>query len=204
MKSADPIQRLVLELGRLPGIGERSATRLAFHIIRETHGGKQGATLAEDLAAALVDVVKSVGLCTRCRNLSLESECRICSDPQRDKSTMCVVESVQDLRALEGTGAFKGRYHVLHGALAPLDGIGPDDLRLDELIERLRADLYTEVVLATNADVEGDVTALYLARLIRPLDIKVTRLASGIPLGGELEYIDSATLGRALSDRREF
>ncbi len=204
MKNADPIQRLVLELGRLPGIGERTAMRLAFHIIRETHAGQRGATLAEDLAAALADVAKRVGLCTNCRNLSVEADCKICRDPQRDDATLCVVESVQDLRALEGTGAFRGRYHVLHGALAPLDGIGPDDLRLDDLIERLRGGAYTEVVLATNANVEGDATALYLARLIKPLDIKVTRLASGIPLGGELEYIDRATLSRALSERRAF
>ena len=203
MSLADPIQRLILELGRLPGVGERSATRLAFHIIRESHG-RGGAALATDLAAALTEVAQKVGLCEACYNLSATTRCRVCDDPQRDHSMLCVVESVQDLRALESTSAFRGTYHVLHGALAPLDGIGPDDLKMGELVARLQEETIAEVVLATNADVEGDATALYLARLLKPLGVKVTRLASGIPLGGELEFVDSATLSRALSERREF
>lgn len=202
--TADPIQRLILELARLPGIGERSATRLAFYIIRESHGRGRTGALAEDLAAALTAVAENVGLCRDCQNLASQERCRVCNDPQRDRQMLCVVESVQDLRALEDTGAFRGLYHVLHGALAPLDGVGPEDLKLSELMERLREGEIAEVVLATNADVEGDATALYLAKMIRPLGVKVTRLASGIPLGGELEYIDRATLGRALSERREF
>ena len=204
MERDDPIQRLILELARLPGIGERSATRLAFHIIRWSQEGGARGSLARDLAAALIDVTEKVGLCQRCQNLCAGEVCNLCADSRRDPTVLCVVEGVPDLRAIEGTATFRGRYHVLHGALAPLDGIGPDDLKVPELMKRLEAGGITEIILATNADVEGDATALYLAKLIKPLGIKVTRLASGIPLGGELEYIDQATLGRALDERREF
>jgi recombination protein RecR len=201
--SVDPIERLILELGRLPGVGERSATRLAFHVIRQSH--KQGnESLARDLAAALLAVADEVGMCDTCRNLSAGGRCKICNDPRRDKSLICVVEGVQDLRAIEATQSFSGLYHVLHGALAPLDGIGPDDLKIDELAARLSGGVVREMILATNSDVEGDATALYLAGLVKPLGIKVTRLASGIPLGGELEFLDQATLGRALHERREY
>ncbi len=204
MERDDPIQRLILELARLPGIGERSATRLAFHIIRWSQDGGAAGSLARDLAAALIEVTDKVGLCSSCHNLCMGERCGVCADPRRDPALLCVVEGVPDLRAIEATATFRGRYHVLHGALAPLDGVGPEDLKVAELMARLESDDITEIILATNADVEGDATALYLAKLIKPLGIRVTRLASGIPLGGELEYIDQATLGRALDERREF
>ncbi len=200
----DPIERLVLELGRLPGIGERSAARLAFYILRASLDSRsQGReSLAEDLAVALRDVVEKVGLCQSCANFSSADLCGICRNPKRDPTILCVVEGVADLRALERSGAFSGHYHVLHGVLAPLDGIGPEQLNLHEFSERIKSGGYREVILATNADVEGDTTALYVGRLLESLDVSVTRLASGVPLGGELEYIDRATLARALSDRR--
>jgi recombination protein RecR len=203
--SVDPIQRLILELGRLPGVGERSAARLAFYIIKTSQRERQaGESLAHDLARALVDAVEQVGLCHSCQNLAAGETCSICKDPRRERQQLCVVENVQDLRAIEASGSFRGLYHVLHGALAPLDGIGPDDLKLGELSTRVRDQQVTEVILATNADVEGDATALYLARLLKPTGARLTRLASGIPLGGEIEYIDGATLSRALMQRREF
>ncbi|MEZ4272865.1 MAG: recombination mediator RecR [Myxococcota bacterium] len=200
----DPIQRLILELGRLPGIGERSAARLAFYLVRGSRRG--GSSLAADLAQALLSVTKDVCLCDRCQNFSATPTCRICNDGRREKTSLCVVEGVADLRALEESGAFHGRYFVLHGALAPLEGIGPEELKVDALLRRVgNADEgIEEVILATNADVEGDATALYIAGLLRHSPIKVTRLASGVPMGGELEYLDQATLGRALADRREF
>jgi recombination protein RecR len=201
----DPIQRLILELSRLPGVGERSAARLAFYIIRTSRKDRDtGHTLARDLARALTDVEDQVGLCEDCGNLATAGRCSICQDPRRERGVLCVVEGVEDLRAIETCGGYRGLYHVLHGALAPLDGVGPDDLGLDALAHRVQAGGFTEVILATNADVEGDATALYVARLLKPLGTRVTRLASGIPLGGELEYIDTATLGRAIAQRRDF
>ena len=203
--SDDPIQRLILELARLPGVGERSAARLAYYVIRASRkDAGTGRSLAHDLARALVDVADRGGLCETCGNLATSARCSLCTDPRRDRSLLCVVEGVEDLRAVEASAAYRGLYHVLHGALAPLDGVGPDDLKLDDLARRVGAGGFTEVILATNADVEGDATALYVARLLRPTGVRVTRLASGIPLGGELEYIDQATLGRALVQRREF
>jgi recombination protein RecR len=199
--SFDPIQRLILELGRLPGIGERSAARLAFYILKASRG--DGAPLARDLADALNRVADEVRLCDRCQNFSAAVECPICADARRDPATLCVVEGVADLRAIEHSGAFRGRYHVLHGALAPLDGIGPDDLKLGRVAERVAAEGIEEVILATNTDVEGDATALYLGRLLQPCGVRVTRLASGVPMGGELEFLDGATVGRALTDRRD-
>ncbi len=199
----DPIERLVAELGRLPGIGERTATRLAFHIIRTSRARREG-SLARDLAAALEAVAEHVGLCERCNNLSTDVRCRICNDSRRDTGLVCVVEAVQDLRAVEATESYKGLYHVLHGALAPLDGVGPDELRIEDLVRRVQEGSVREVILATNADVEGDATALYVAERVKPFVVKVTRLASGIPLGGELEYLDQATLGRALVERRAY
>jgi recombination protein RecR len=200
----DPIRRLILELSRLPGIGERTATRLAFHLIREAHQSGAGPSLARDLAAALTAACDSVGLCSECQNLAVGGRCGICADTRRDRATLCIVEAVQDLRAIEATASFRGLYHVLHGAISPLDGIGPAELHITELLDRLGSLGAREVILATNHDVEGDATALYLAQKLRPLGLRVTRLASGIPLGGELEFIDQATLGRALAERREF
>lgn len=208
--SGDPIQRLIHELGRLPGIGERSATRLAFYIIKssraslEASGKAAPKSLAHDLSVALIRAVEDVSLCARCQNLCASELCSICRDPNRDPSVVCVVEGIPDLRAIETSGAFRGVYHVLHGALAPLDGIGPQELRIDKLMARITTSPPSEVILATNSDVEGDATALYLAQLIKPLNVRTTRLASGIPLGGELEYVDQATLGRAVNDRRTF
>lgn len=206
--SIDPIQRLILELGRLPGIGERSAARLAFHIIKASclkQGGaaSSGApSLARDLAAALIAVTEQVRLCRSCQNLCSSEQCSICTDPRRDGRVLCIVKGVACVRAIESSGGYRGRYHVLHGALAPLDGIGPRELKLDEVVRRIQSEQIAEVILATNADVEGDATALYLTQLIRPLGIRISRIASGIPMGGELEFIDQATLQRALEERR--
>ncbi|MCK5690637.1 recombination protein RecR [Myxococcota bacterium] len=204
--NTDPISRLALELGRLPGIGERSATRLAFYVIKKSLESAEAGlpALAVDLAEALVDVTQSVHFCEQCFNLTSASRCNICSAPGRDSSILCVVESVSDLRAIETSGAFRGVYHVLHGVLAPLDGVGPEDIKLRELFSRLRDDEIQEVILATNADVEGDATALYIARMLKGLPLNLSRLASGIPLGGELEFVDQATIGRALNERRQF
>ena len=190
--------RLVRELARLPGIGEKTAARLAFNLL----GRPREDVIA--LAEALLEMKERIVLCGSCLGLSDSPRCHLCSDPARDPSLVCVVEGPADLMAMERSRSFNGLYHVLHGALAPLDGIGPDDIRLKELVERLCGEPpVAEVVIATNATVEGEATALYLARLIKPLGIKVTRLARGLPVGGDLEYSDSATLTSALSGRRE-
>jgi recombination protein RecR len=197
MSVADPIARLVKELARLPGIGEKTAQRLAFHIL------EAGPAYAADLAAAVTGVVRDVRLCSGCQTLTDQDPCPICRDPQRDVSIVCVVESVPDLLAVERTHEFRGRYHVLHGALSPLDGVGPSDLKIRELLLRLEREPAGEVVVATNPDVEGEATALYLVKLLKPLGIKVTRIAQGVPMGGDLEYADQVTLARALAGRRE-
>jgi recombination protein RecR len=190
--------RLVRELARLPGIGEKTASRLAFNLL----GRPREDVIA--LAEALLEMKERIVLCASCLGLSDSPRCHLCSDPARDPSLVCVVEGPADLMAMERSRSFNGLYHVLHGALAPLDGIGPDDIRIKELVERLSGEPpVAEVVIATNATVEGEATALYLARLIKPLGIKVTRLARGLPVGGDLEYSDSATLTSALSGRRE-
>jgi recombination protein RecR len=194
---ADPIARLVKELARLPGIGEKTAQRLAFHIL------EQGAPYAEALAAAVTGVVRDVRACSSCQTLTDRDPCAICADPRRDARTICVVESVPDLVAVERTHEFRGRYHVLHGALSPLDGVGPSELRIRELLLRLEREPADEIVLATNPDVEGEATALYLGKLLKPLGLKVTRIAQGVPMGGDLEYADQVTLARALAGRRE-
>lgn len=199
-----PIERLILELGRLPGIGERTAARLAFYLLKQARETGVEASLAADLSKALVEVVQEVGLCVNCNNLSTTELCSICADTRRDSTLLCVVETVADLRAIESTANFRGMFHVLHGALAPLDGVGPEDLKLGALVERVKRDGFDEVILAMNADVEGDATALYLARILEATQARISRLASGIPMGGELEYLDHATLGRALLERREF
>ncbi len=195
--TADPIARLVAELAKLPGIGEKSAQRLAFHIL------KAGPAYAGDLAAAISGVVRDVRLCSRCQTLTDRDPCPICADPQRDAKVVCVVEGVPDLLALERTHEYRGRYHVLHGSLSPLDGVGPGDLKIRELLVRLEEEPAEEIVIATNPDVEGEATALYLAKLLKPLGLKVTRIAQGVPMGGDLEYADQVTLARAMAGRRE-
>jgi recombination protein RecR len=194
---ADPIARLVRELARLPGIGERTAQRLAFHVL------EAGPEQARELAEAVVGVVRDVRCCSTCQTLTERDPCPICSDPGRDARIVCVVEGVPDLLAVERTREFRGRYHVLHGALSPLDGVGPDDLKIRELLLRLEREPAEEVLVATNPNVEGEATALYLQRLLKPLGLRVTRIAQGIPMGGDLEYADQATLARAVAGRRE-
>ncbi len=200
MGTQDPIQRLVRELARLPGIGQKTATRLAFHILRAPEGQ------ARELAQALTDVKDRVRLCSRCMNLTEEDPCAMCADTRRDDKLLCVVASPPDLMAIERTGGYRGRYHVLHGLLSPLDGIGPDDLRIRELLQRLGTfqsdDL--EIILATSPNIEGEATALYLAKVLKPLGFKVSRIASGVQVGGELEYADGMTIARALSARHPF
>ena len=192
---ADPLAQLIHHLSRLPGIGSRSATRLAYHIVRDE-------TLARDLAEALLAVDEQVGRCSICCNVSAADPCSLCNDPRRDGSIICVVERTQDLQALQRAGDFRGSYHVLEGALSPLDGIGPEDLRVSELLNRIDHEV-EEVILATNATVGGDATALYLSRLLKPLGIRVSRIARGVSVGAELEYTDSSTLQRAIEERRE-
>lgn len=197
MAVADPIARLVKELARLPGIGEKTAQRLAFHVL------EAGPAYAEALAAAVVGVVRDVRCCSRCQTLTEADPCAICSDERRDARLLCVVEGVPDLVAIERTHEYRGRYHVLHGALSPLDGVGPGDLKIRELLVRLETEPAEEVVIATNPDVEGEATALYLARLLKPLGIRVSRIAQGVPMGGDLEYADQVTLARAMAGRRD-
>ena len=193
----DALNRLVAQLSKLPGIGEKTAQRLAFHIL------KAGAGYAGDLAGAITGVVRDVRLCSSCQTLTDKDPCAICADPRRDSRTLCVVESVPDLLAVERTHEFRGRYHVLHGALSPLDGVGPSELKIRELLVRLEQEPADEIVIATNPDVEGEATALYLQKLLKPLGVKVTRIAQGVPMGGDLEYADQVTLARALAGRRE-
>ena len=194
--SDDPIRHLTRLLSRLPSIGEKSAPRIVFALL---HTEQQ---YARDLAEGIVRLVEQVRLCSICCNLTEQDPCQYCADPQRDKEVICVVEQVPDLMAIERTQVFSGQYHVLHGALAPLEGMTPDKLRIRELLRRLEGDEVKEVILATNPTVEGDSTALYLHRLLNSLSIKVTRIASGVPMGGDLEYIDRPTLARALQERR--
>jgi len=194
---AAPIARLLEELERLPGIGPKSAQRLAFHILRADDEA------ATRLADAIVDVKRSIHFCAQCFNFAEDDLCDICADPRRDPSVVCVVEEPRDVVAIERTGEFHGLYHVLQGAISPIDGIGPDQLRVRELVDRIGAGAITELIVATDPDVEGETTALYVARLIKPLGIRVTRIASGLPVGGDLEYADEVTLGRALEARRE-
>jgi recombination protein RecR len=195
--ASDPIQRLIHRLARLPGIGEKTATRLAFHILRAPE------LQARELATAIVEVREKIRLCSTCCNLTEDDPCAVCSDPRRDEQLLCVVAQPTDLMAVDRAGNFRGRYHVLHGVLSPLDGIGPDDLRIADLIRRLQGGTVTEVILATSPNVEGEATAMYLAKLIKPLGVRVTRIASGVPIGGELEYVDQITLTRAIEGRRE-
>lgn len=197
MLYAPAIARLLDELERLPGIGPKSAQRLAYHLLRVDPED------AQRLADAIIEVKRSVHFCPRCFNFADADVCAICADPQRDGSMICVVEEPRDIVAIERTGEFKGFYHVLQGAFSPLDGIGPEQLRIRELLDRVAEEGIAEVVLATNPNVEGETTAIYIARLLKPLGVKVTRPASGLPVGGELEFADEVTLGRALEARRE-
>ncbi|MGQ9508541.1 MAG: recombination mediator RecR [Thermodesulfobacteriota bacterium] len=194
---AKPIESLIEALTRLPGIGRKTATRLTFHILRSS------LLEVQTLARAILDVKEKISFCSTCFNLTDEDPCRICRDPQRSKEILCIVEGPNDLTAIENTGIYRGRYHVLHGTLAPLEGIGPENLKIKELIERLKRECVKEVILATNPTLEGDATALYLIELIKPLGIKITRIALGIPVGGEIEYSDGMTLTKAIEERRE-
>jgi recombination protein RecR len=192
------IQDLIDELGRLPGVGPKSAQRIAFYIIASDRVD------VTRLAEVLKTVKERVKFCTTCGNISEEDLCRICRDPRRDNTSICVVEESKDVIAIEKTREFKGKYHVLGGAISPIDGIGPENLRIKELMSRLAATEISEIIIATDPNLEGEATATYLTRLIKPLGVKVSRLASGLPVGGDLEYADEITLGRAFEGRRSY
>jgi len=194
---AAPVQALIDELGRLPGVGPKSAQRIAFYLLK---------TPAEDanrLARAISEAKARVTWCRQCFNISEGELCNYCLDERRDSTVLCVVEEPRDIVAVERTHEFAGRYHVLQGAISPIEGIGPEQLRIQELLRRVDAEGVTEVILATNPNIEGEATAMYLARLLKPLEIRITRIASGLPVGGDLEYADEVTLGRALEGRRQ-
>ena len=191
------VQDLIDELGRLPGIGPRSAQRIAFHLLLADRGD------SHRLAAAVQHVAETVRFCDRCFNLAEQELCRVCRDVRRDATQVCVVEGPSDVVAIERTQEFRGRYHVLGGAISPIDGVGPDDLHIRELVQRLDGEGIEEIILATNPNVEGEATASYLSRLLQPLGVRVTRIASGLPVGGDLDYADEVTLGRAFSGRRD-
>jgi len=190
------VQDLIDELGRLPGVGPKSAQRIAFHVLAAESAD------VERLAATLRRVKEQVKFCRICGNVAEADECRICRDPRRDAAVICVVEEPKDVVAVERTREYRGRYHILGGAISPIDGVGPDDLRIRELMARLADGTVTELILATDPNLEGEATATYLARLVRGMDLTVSRLASGLPVGGDLEYADEVTLGRAFSGRR--
>lgn len=195
---AAPVARLIDELAKLPGVGRKTAQRLAFHLLES----KEQAVY--DLAKALVDAKKKIGFCSVCFNLTETDPCRICADPKRDRSVICVVESPRDVAAMERTREYRGLYHVLHGAISPMEGIGPEEIRIRELLTRLRAEeeAVEEIILATNPTIEGEATAMYLSRLLKPAGIRMTRIAHGIPVGGDLEYADVVTLAKAMEGRR--
>jgi recombination protein RecR len=197
MAHTPSMARLIEQLTRLPGIGEKTAARMAFHVLRADRD------YAQALAEALIAVKDETRLCSQCFALTEEDPCRFCSDLERQGNLVCVVEEPADLLAVERSGMFRGRYHVLHGTIAPLDGIGPDDLKIQPLLVRIREQGMQEVIVATNPTAEGEATAIYLAKLLKPLGIRVTRIANGIPVGGDLEYTDMMTVGRALDGRRE-
>jgi recombination protein RecR len=192
-----PVQDLIEELGRLPGVGPKSAQRLAFHLLTVE------AADARRLADAIVRVKERVRFCARCFNVSEHQECRICRDARRDPTVLCVVEEPRDVAAIEKTAEFRGRYHVLGGAISPIDGVGPDQLHVKELLRRLGEEDVAELILATNPNIEGEATASYLTRLVKSMGVRVSRIASGLPVGGDLEYADEVTLGRAFAGRRE-
>jgi len=190
------VQDLIDELGRLPGVGPKSAQRIAFHLLAADPAD------VRRLVVALTEVKDKVRFCTVCGNVAQEEQCRICRDPRRDPTVLCVVEEPKDVVAIEKTREFRGRYHILGGAISPMDGVGPDDLRTRELMARLADGVVTEVILATDPNLEGEATATYLARLLGPMGLRITRIASGLPVGGDLEYADEITLGRAFEGRR--
>ncbi len=194
----EPLERLVQELSRLPGIGPKTAQRLAFHLLRVDR------VRADSLAQAIVDVKARIGYCERCYNIAEGPLCSICQSPRRDPSVLCVVESAFDVLAIERTSEFGGLYFVLHGVISPIDGIGPEQIHVQQLLDRVRNEGIGEVIVATDADIEGEATALYLQRALSPLGAKVTRPAHGLPVGGDLEYADELTLARAMAGRRTF
>ncbi len=193
----EPIAKLIDAFSRLPGIGPKTATRLAFHVLRMKEED------ALDFAKALVSVKRNLSYCSVCCNVTDVDPCRICSDKSRDPTTICVVQEPKDVVAMERTKEYFGQYHVLHGAISPMDGVGPDDIRIAELVRRLSDERVQELILATNPNIEGEATAMYLSRLVKPFGIKVTRIAHGLPVGGDLEYADEVTLSKALEGRRE-
>jgi len=191
------VEDLIAKLAKLPGIGKKTAARLAFHILQSSQAD------AEALARSILQVKERIGLCRICFNIAEGEVCTICRNSQRDRSLVCVVEEPSDLMAIEATGIFKGLYHVLQGAIAPLDGIGPQELKIAELLDRLKQGGVRELIIATNPTIEGDATSLYLAKVVKPLGITVTRIAQGIPAGGDIEYVDTKTMSRSLEGRRE-
>ena len=197
MPAAEPVSRLIEELGKLPGIGPKSAARLTYYLLRIPEAE------ARALAEAIIAVKEKTVLCSSCENITDSNPCNICSSKERDHSIICVVKEPLDILALERTGQYKGLYHVLHGVLSPMDGIGPDDLKIKELLQRLKTGSVKEVILATNPNLEGEATAMYLQRLLSPFGIRLTRLARGLPVGGDLEYADEVTLTHALEGRQE-
>ncbi len=197
MPHIPPLARLVEQFRRLPGIGAKSAVRLAYHVLAMDR------EQSRELADAIIEAKDKIGYCSVCFNLTDCDPCQICRSDARDASLICVVEEPQDVAAMERTREYRGRYHVLHGSLSPLDGVGPDELRLKELLARINGGEVNEVIMATNPDVEGEATAMYVARLLKPLGVKVTRIGHGLPVGGDLEYADEVTLSKALENRRE-
>jgi len=194
---AEPLARLIAEVKRLPGVGQKSAQRIAFHILRARRED------AERLAAAIIDVKDNLGLCAECNNISDAELCPFCRNPHRERSKICVVEEPLNILPIETTRSFSGLYHVLHGSISPLKGIGPEQLRIKELLDRIGRHEVEEIILATNPTVEGEATAVYLARLLKPLGVKVTRIAMGIPVGSDLEFADEVTMSKSLENRRE-
>jgi recombination protein RecR len=195
--TAMPVNRLIEEFSKLPGVGPKSAQRLTYYLLRAS------AEDAQALAQAILEVKEKIILCSLCQNITDSDPCAICRNDQRDQDSICVVEEPLDILALERTGSYKGLYHVLHGVISPMDGIGPDDLKVRELLTRLKTGQVQEVIMATNPNLEGEATAMYLTRLIAPLGLKVTRLARGLPMGADLEYADNVTLARAIEGRQE-
>lgn len=197
MKHIGPLAKLIEQFRGLPGIGAKTAVRLSYHVL------EMDKDRAKNLAQAILEAKEKIGYCQTCFDLTDTDPCRICRSPERDVKQICVVEEPRDVAAMERTREFKGRYHVLHGHLSPLEGIGPNNLKLKELLERIHRDQVTEVIMATNPDVEGEATAMYAAKLLKPLGVVVTRIAHGLPVGGDLEYADEVTLSKALENRRE-